>query len=210
MYNQTQFVQKFLNNSFNQIPLFFFCSFISFFYNFQTFFIVLNIFLHLTHIYANSFNSSFFTYLKMTEDRSKRLFFIRYSQKASNITMNAIQMSSGLRRDLCVLALFPLSSFKNCSDQILPAFSFTITSSCQNNHYFLVYPLGCLLNFAEKLLTFEMFASNHEANQAKRSKLSRRRNFSSADLVLKIRVNVLKALLLLWSPHKKLQAYLVR
>ena len=36
------------------------------------FFIVLNIFLHLTHIYANSFN--FFTYLKMTEDRSKRRF----------------------------------------------------------------------------------------------------------------------------------------
>ena len=52
----------------------FFCSayYISFFYHFQTFFIVLNIFLHLTHIYANSFN--FFTYLKMTEDRSKRRF----------------------------------------------------------------------------------------------------------------------------------------
>ena len=37
-----------------------------------SFFIVLNIFLHLTHIYANSIN--FFTYLKMTEDRSKRSF----------------------------------------------------------------------------------------------------------------------------------------
>ena len=36
------------------------------------FFIVLNIFLHLTHIYANSFK--FFTYLKMTENRSKRSF----------------------------------------------------------------------------------------------------------------------------------------
>ena len=117
--------------------------------------------------------------------------------------MNAIQMSSGLRRDLRVLAHFPLSSFKNCSNQIPPAFSCTLTSSCQNNHYFLVYPLDCLSNFAEKLLTFEMFASNHEANQAKRSKLSRGRNVSSADLVLKIRVNVLnksKALLLLCSP----------
>lgn len=103
--------------------------------------------------------------------------------------MNAIQMSSGLRPDLRVLAHFPLSSFKNCSDQIPPAFSCTLTTSCQNNHYFLVYPLDCLLNFAEKLLIFEMFASNHEANQAKRSKLSRRRNVSSADLVLKIRVN---------------------
>ena len=39
---------------------------------FKHFFIVLNIFLHLTHICANSFN--FFTYLKMTEDRSKRRF----------------------------------------------------------------------------------------------------------------------------------------
>ena len=37
-----------------------------------SFFIVLNIFLHLTHIYANSIN--FLTYLKMTEDRSKRRF----------------------------------------------------------------------------------------------------------------------------------------
>ena len=54
-------------------------------------------------------------------------FFILYSQKASNNTMNAIQMSSGLRRDLPVLAHFPLSSFKNCSDQILPAFSSTLT-----------------------------------------------------------------------------------
>ena len=35
-------------------------------------FIVLNIFLHLTHIYATYFN--FFTYLKMTVDRSKRRF----------------------------------------------------------------------------------------------------------------------------------------
>ena len=40
-----------------------------------SFFIVLNIVLHLTHIYANSIN--FFTYLKMTEDRWKRHFFIR-------------------------------------------------------------------------------------------------------------------------------------
>ena len=35
-------------------------------------FIALNIFLHLTHIYATYFN--FFTYLKMTVDRSKRRF----------------------------------------------------------------------------------------------------------------------------------------
>ena len=41
--------------------------------------------------------------------------------------MNAIQMCSSLRRDLRVLAHFPLSSFKNCSDQILPAFSSTLT-----------------------------------------------------------------------------------
>ena len=43
-------------------------------YHFQTFFFtVLNIFLHLTHLYANSFN--FFTYLKMTEDRSDVVFY---------------------------------------------------------------------------------------------------------------------------------------
>ena len=46
--------------------------FISFFYHFQTFLMVLNIFLHLTVIYDNSFN--FFTYLKMIEDRSKHHF----------------------------------------------------------------------------------------------------------------------------------------
>ena len=36
-------------------------------------YIFLNTFLHLTHIYANSF-TSVFTYLKMTEDGSKRRF----------------------------------------------------------------------------------------------------------------------------------------
>ena len=75
MYNQTHLVQKFLNSSFNQILLLFFSAcFISFLYHLQTFFIVLNIFLHLTHIYANIFNSFFLLTLKMTEYRSKSHF----------------------------------------------------------------------------------------------------------------------------------------
>ena len=57
MYNLTQFMQKFLNSSFNEILLlFFFCMLYFILLHFQTFFIVPNIFLHLTHIYANSFN----------------------------------------------------------------------------------------------------------------------------------------------------------
>ena len=54
--------------------LFFSACFISFLYHLQTFFIVLNIFLHLTHIYANIFNSFFLLTLKMTEYRSKSRF----------------------------------------------------------------------------------------------------------------------------------------
>ena len=56
----------------DSIVVFLFC--ILYFILLSFFSIVFNIFLHLTqsHIYANSIN--FFTYLKMTEDRSKRRF----------------------------------------------------------------------------------------------------------------------------------------
>ena len=54
MYNQTHVVQKFLNGSF--LSLFFLCMLYFILLDFQMFFMNLNIFLHLTHIYAKSFN----------------------------------------------------------------------------------------------------------------------------------------------------------
>ena len=75
MYNQTHIVQKFWNSPLIRFYCFFFflhALLHSFITDFQTRFVVLNIFTPYTYIYANSFNS--FTYLKMTEDRSKRRF----------------------------------------------------------------------------------------------------------------------------------------
>ena len=46
-------------------------SFIIFYDFFKIVFIVLNMFLHLAHIYANSFNLISFAYMKMTKHESK-------------------------------------------------------------------------------------------------------------------------------------------
>ena len=136
MYHQIHLVQKFLNSSFNQILLLFFSAcFISFLYHFQTFFIVLNIFLHLTHIYA-IFNSFFLLTLKMTEDRSKSRFLSVIFTCTLTVFIYLIIYLQTLQTRVLIfqtfselLRLLESSSARNCGS-ILLFFSFSTQFSC--------------------------------------------------------------------------------
>ena len=77
--------------------LFFSACFISFLYHLQTFFIVLNIFLHLTHIYANIFNSFFFTEFENDRISVEKSFFIR---RDSHMYINCIYLFNHLFTDV--------------------------------------------------------------------------------------------------------------